>query len=213
VFSYSQAQIKARTFFDQKVREISGNYVGTGKFTVADAMGAYLEKYVRRGGKDVGRINSASRSYILPVLGEFPVAKLTRQKLEQWHHDNSISPARLRGRKGQQPNLASLPQTPEAKRRRAASANRVLTILKAALNDAYNDGRISTNEAWHRVRAFRQVDAARIRYLSDAEARKLVDASPEDFRSLVIGALMTGCRYSELAAPQWCRILTPTQRH
>ena len=38
-----------------------------------------------------------------------------------------------------------------------------------------------------------------VRYLSAAEARRLVRACPEDFRKLVQAALLTGCRYSELA--------------
>ena len=90
--------------------------------------------------------------------------------------------------------------TPEANRRRGATANRVLTILKAALNDAYHEGRVPTNEGWQRVKACRQVDSARIRYLTDDQARRLVNACSAEFRALVIGALMTGCRYSELVA-------------
>jgi hypothetical protein len=48
------------------------------------------------------------------------------------------------------------------------------------------------------VRAFREVDAARLRYLSDDEARRLTNVCLPDFRSLVTGALLTGCRYGEL---------------
>jgi integrase len=50
------------------------------------------------------------------------------------------------------------------------------------------------------VRAFREADAARLRYLSDDETRRLVNACPADFRALVTSALLTGCRYGELAA-------------
>jgi integrase len=49
------------------------------------------------------------------------------------------------------------------------------------------------------VRPFREVDAARLRYLSDDEARRLAKARPADFRALVTAALLTGCRYGELA--------------
>src|SRR5262249_38837875 len=38
------------------------------------------------------------------------------------------------------------------------------------------------------------------RYLSDDESRRLTNACPADFRALVTGALLTGCRYGELAA-------------
>jgi integrase len=43
------------------------------------------------------------------------------------------------------------------------------------------------------------VDEAVVRYLSAAEARRLVRACPEDFKKMVQAALLTGCRCCELA--------------
>ena len=200
-FSFTQAQSRARDVFARKAREIAGDFVPTdGPFTVADALTSYLTKYLRRGGKASGRIESAARTYILPDLGQLPVAKLTKRRLEEWHHRIANTPARVRTRTGDAPRFRLHVVTPEASRRRAATANRVLTILKAALNDAYHEGRIPINEAWRRVKPFRKVDSARIRYLTDDETRRLVNACPTDFRALVVGGLMTGCRYGELAA-------------
>ena len=48
--------------------------------------------------------------------------------------------------------------------------------------------------------SFREADAARLRYISDDEARRLTNGCRPDFRALVTGALLTGCRYGELAA-------------
>jgi integrase len=76
----------------------------------------------------------------------------------------------------------------------------LLTTLKAALNRAYREGRCASDDAWRSVRAFREVDTAPLRYLSDCEARRLTNACPSDFRGLVTAALLTGCRYGELAA-------------
>jgi len=39
-------------------------------------------------------------------------------------------------------------------RMRKATANRVLTVLKAALNYAWRDGLIASDEAWRKVRPF-----------------------------------------------------------
>ena len=61
-------------------------------------------------------------------------------------------------------------------------------------------GARASDDAWRTVRAFREADAARLRYLSDDEARRLTNACSEDFRALVTAALLTGCRYGELAA-------------
>jgi len=70
--------------------------------------------------------------------------------------------------------------------------------LKAALNRAWRAGKISSDEAWRRVQPFGNVDVARVRYLTLAEAKRLINAADPDFRRLVRGALQTGARYGEL---------------
>jgi integrase len=72
--------------------------------------------------------------------------------------------------------------------------------LRAALNLAWSKGKISSDQAWRRVKPFKEADAARMRYLTIAEAKRLINASAKDFRQLVQAALLTGARYSELAA-------------
>ena len=75
----------------------------------------------------------------------------------------------------------------------------MLTILKAALNHAFRDGKTPTDFAWRKVKPFKDVDAARVRYLSIVEATRIINASDLEFRPLVQAALQTGCRYGELA--------------
>ena len=82
--------------------------------------------------------------------------------------------------------------SPEAARRRRSTANRVLTILKAALDLARHNRRIDTDDAWALAKPFREVDAPKIRYLSDDEIRRLVNACPPYFLELVTAALLTG---------------------
>ena len=121
VFSFTQAQAKARDFFTRKAREIAGDFVPTdGPFTVADALTAYVTKYLRRGGNASGRIESAARTYILPDLGHLPISKLTKRRLEEWHNRIANSPARVRTRKGDAPKFRPHAVTPE----RAAVAGR-----------------------------------------------------------------------------------------
>ncbi len=88
----------------------------------------------------------------------------------------------------------------EGRRARRATANGVLTLLKAALNHAFRMGRVAEDAAWRRVRPFQKVSAARVRYLTDDEARRLANACPPDLRMLVTAALLTGARYGELAS-------------
>src|SRR5262249_36803008 len=65
-------------------------------------------------------------------------------------------------------------------------------------NRAYNAGRVPSDAAWRKVKPFRRVDEAVVRYLRNDETRRLVNACDQDFRPLVQAALLTGCRYSEL---------------
>ena len=49
-----------------------------------------------------------------------------------------------------------------------------------------------------RLKPFRQVDVARTRFLSVAEAKRLTNACDPDFRNLVMAGLCTGARFGEL---------------
>jgi integrase len=78
------------------------------------------------------------------------------------------------------------------------SANRVLTILRAALNQAFRDGKVASDIPWRSVQPFRGVDAPRLRYFTKDEVIRLINAAQGNFRDLVLAALHTGCRYGEL---------------
>ena len=128
------------------------------------------------------------------------LAKLNKACIVAWHQTIAETPARLRTKPGAAQKHRAADDSSEAVRRRRATANRVLTILKAVLNHAHREGKCASDDAWRTVRAFREADAARLRYLTDDKARRLTNACPADFRALVTGALLTGCRYGELAA-------------
>ena len=155
------------------------------------------------GGKAADRLDWSAAAWIIPELGNIELAKLTKRRIEAWHHKIAETPARLRTKPGAQQKHREADESPDSVRRRRSTANRLLTIVKAALNHAYHDenkGKCASDDAWRTVRAFREADAARLRYLSDDEARRLTNACPADFRALVTVALLTGCRYGELAA-------------
>ena len=139
-------------------------------------------------------------AHIRSTLGTIEVTKLTRQKLEHWLDALANAPPRLRVRKGQPQKFREQDSSEDAVRRRRATANRVLTILKSALNLAYQHSKITTKDAWEAVKPYREADAPKIRYLADEEITRLINASPSPFKELVIAALLTGARYGELAA-------------
>jgi hypothetical protein len=123
---------------------------------------ADLSDYRRRGGKSVEGIESVVNRNILPALGKLAVAKLTPQRLRDWHRGLAERARYWRSRKGAAANLAAFdPKDAEDVRRRRASANRVLTYLKAALNLAWRNGLTPSDDAWRRVKPFRSVEAPR----------------------------------------------------
>ena len=111
----------------------------------------------------------------------------------------AAAPAQSRPKAGK-PQFKPTQTTPEAVRARRASANRVLTMLKAALNHAFDEEHVPSRDAWgRRLKPFEKVEVARVHYLSVAQAQRLLNAADADFRPLVRAALETGCRYGELA--------------
>jgi integrase len=141
-----------------------------------------------------------AEAFVYPKLGGVEVASLTADVLRKWHAGLATSAARLRTRPGEKQKHRAAADDDESKRRRRASANRTLTILKAALNRAWREGTVPSDTAWRRVEPYENVDAARVRYLTVAEATRLVNTADVEFRPLVQAALATGARYGELAA-------------
>ena len=201
VFGFAQAQERARAWFEQRSREQAGDFAPLNRpYAVGDALADYRADYLRRGGKAADRLDWSAKAWINPELGGIALAKLGKARIVAWHQMIAATPARLRTKPGAEQKHRKPDSDADAVRRRRSTANRVLTILKAALNHAHREGRCASDDAWRTVRGFREADAARLRYLSDDEARRLTNACPADFRALVTGALLTGCRYGELAS-------------
>jgi integrase len=140
-------------------------------------------------------------AHILPALGKIEVAKLTTAQLRKWHEGVAAQPARLRTSPKEAQRYREQSNDPDAVRARRATANRNLTVLKAALNHWWDEegGKLTcSDEAWRRVKPFRGADAARVRYLQLAECKRFLNACAKDFRKLARGGLETGARYSEL---------------
>ncbi len=201
VYSFAQAQERARAWFQRRAREAAGDFVPhDGPYTVADALADYRADYQRRGGKAIDRLDWSAAAWIVPELGGVPLDRLTKMRIVAWHQKIAETPPRLRTKAGAAAKHREADASPEAVRQRRSTTNRVLTILKATLNHAHREGRCASDDAWRTVRGFREADAARLRYLSDDESRRLTNACPPDFRVLVTAALLTGCRYGELTA-------------
>ena len=226
VRSFSQAQDAARTWWKAELRREAGHAVDAGPFTVADALDAYFAERERRGSKALDKDRAAARARIRPTLGTVEVAKLTTKRIRDWHGalvtgraDVKAPAVAVRPEKpvdGDRPakagkrnasakvaaggpaEAADAGSERDATRARRATANRVLTILKAALNHAFHEGHAASDEPWRKAKPFREADAPVVRYLTLDECRRLVNGAEGTFRDLVRAALLTGCRYGEL---------------
>jgi integrase len=188
VLSWGQAQARAR---DWRLPTPAGPY------RVADAVRDYLDWY-RSERKAVAETEAAVAAHILPDLGSIPVVGLTTEQIIGWRDRLAATPARVRSGRGQPVRHRVEPAGPDATRARRSTVNRVMTILKAALNRAFAEGLVESDRAWRRAKPFRGADAARVRWLSEVECIRLINACPPDLRLLVRAALSTGARYGEL---------------
>lgn len=199
VLDWKQAQAKAHEWFEDQAR---GGIKPAGPFTVSDALDEYERDFKSRKGEIPTDMASRINEIIRPALGHHEVAALTQQIVGDWHKARASSPAKLRTRKGAEKQNERAVDDQEALRKRRSTANRDLTVLKAALNLAANTRDWLPIAAWSKVKPFEKVDVAKRRYLNDDEARRLVNASDPEFRPMVRAALLTGGRYGELRHAQ-----------
>jgi integrase len=194
VLNYDQAAAAIRAIVDAPAAKPH-------RLKVREAFERYVE-FKRTQGGTVADLLSRARVHILPSLGNFVVSDLTAEHLRRWLAALAATPAQTRPKKNH-PQYRTEPVTDEDVRRRRASANRVLTMLKAMLNHAYDEGHLNSRDAWGRkLKPFRDVEVARVSYLTVAEAARLINASDQEFKPLVRAALETGARYGELTRLQ-----------
>jgi hypothetical protein len=149
---------KSVTFFQAQSKIIQwaakarAPVVAKGPLTVEGAMTAYFDRLEQEGSKSLADARGRCALHIIPVLGAMLVDELTKDVIAGWLASLAAAPKGVK-----------LDQ--DATRARRASANRVLNILKAGLNQAFRDGKVASDTAWRSCRPFRGVDAARLRYL------------------------------------------------
>ncbi len=84
------------------------------------------------------------------------------------------------------------------------TVNRYLTTLRAMFNKAIQWGYLK-DSPMNKVEFFRE-PPGRLRFLNPEEIQKLIDSSPEHLRPIIIVALNTGLRKSEILSLRWDQI-------
>jgi len=154
--------------------------------TVEDALNDYWTyREAKSPALSVAIDKSKLTTHVGKALRARSVAALTTAELEKWRNA-----------------LVGATEDREQQRRAQATAERVRRTFFAALSYARrtNPDKVPSDQAWRSVHSFRNIDRPRTRFLSVSEAKRLLNAMPQDFRQLARGALYTGLRLGELLA-------------
>lgn len=217
VLNHTQARRKATEYED--ILETFEPPKRQALFTVTNAVREYLE-WSKANSKGYQQTKTVCEGHIMPALGNVPVATLRKRQIDKWVTQIATSPPRTPKGHPKPPysvkrdtgkrtkgkgrivyEFIPLPYeewTAEMKRKRKSTANRILTVLKAALNHAWANGRVDDPSEWKKAKPFKGADAAKVKYLTEEEAAELVACASDDFRPMAKAALLTGCRYGEL---------------
>ena len=154
--------------------------------TVGKAVEHYLARLESKNARTALDTRQRLTKHFLPTFAERPLASVTKTQLEIW-----LS------------SLVVKSSDPEIVRRSKDTANRVLSMVKAAFNHALRDpsNKIKDDTPWRLVSPYKAVGRPRDVHFSIEQAQALIAAADEPFfRNLVITGFLTGARYGELAA-------------
>ena len=150
--------------------------------TVADVCREYVaDLRARKGDRAANEVEGRLRKHMPAALGERRLADLSAGELTEWRN-----------------GLVDLDGDEDDVRRSRDTANRVLTMARAAFNLAFNSGKVTDDRAWRRVKAFHGVGEARKVILGEVQLQLLIDASWPGLRELTMAGALTGCRLGEL---------------
>ncbi len=152
ILNHGQADAKARAMLETKAEK-------TARLTVRQAYAKYVE-YKHSLGQEVTDVQSRVPCHVLPDLGDLVVSELTAEELRRWLAKMASSPAQVRpkldasGRPMVQ--FRDEPNGDEAIRKRRATANRVLTMVKANWStrssrsaNGWKSWSLDTTSWWH----------------------------------------------------------------
>lgn len=196
VLTYAQAvALATKTQVEQRESAFPRHY-GDG-LTLNDIVDAYLDEHLAgRGSESISR--QQWERHGRSSIGVRLLGSLDAPDLRKWHKAMTMKPPTIRGKVQEfDPNDA------DQLRARKSTANRVLTIAKAALNFAWrgNASKKMPDDQpawWAKVAPFPLGDQPPPRMLEQAEIPRLLNAAEGDLRDLLSGALMTGARRGEL---------------
>ena len=188
VLTFTQAQERARAWFLEKEQEvaIAANGEDEAPYTVNQALEDYIAHLRAEKGQTAAKdAEGRVRKHLLPKFGDKVLAELTTAELNRWRN----SMVRVAQDIDDEEEI-------EQERRSRDTANRFRSSAFAAFNLAFNSGDHTDldDRIWHRVKPFKNVGAARIVILTEAEQQNLIDACEPGLREFALLVAWTGAR-------------------
>lgn len=202
ILSFKQAEAEAsllysRTTSKQEASRSQGCSEET--YTVGQCVADFLDR-LEYEGRSIDDSLWRIRTHIEPKLKNRVCSDLSAQELLAWRDELAEEPPRLRTSAiNRKPDFRSVDmQDSDVLRKRRASVNRTLCVLRAALNYAFESDILSSDLAWRKLHGFKGVENTQVKFLAHSDIAPLLEACEPYFRVLVQAALLTGCYYGEL---------------
>ena len=144
-----------------------------------------------------------SKRYFINELQNYfsdtPLTTLTTKAIEQFQTAKMKEAIKPKTKKEQTPEIT--------KHKKPATINRYMATLKHMLTKAVEWGMVS-DDAIRNVRRVKQLEEnnKRMRFLSQEECATLINSSSDHLRPIVVAALNTGMRKSEILGLTWDRV-------
>jgi len=176
--------------------------------TLNDVLDRYLDEHLVGKGSELNA-RGALAHHVKAGIGERLVTALDASELRAWHRKVAETPparrkpdpkAKRKGKSEADPHKRYDMTGPANVRARRSTANRVLTIVKAGLNFAWQNDQLPDDlpTYWKKVVPFALGEDPTPRMLDRDEIVRLLNAADQDLRDLLAGALMTGARAGDL---------------
>jgi integrase len=201
VFSWDQAQKKIQARIDARAK-VEGAAGPRDPLTVTvKQCWDYHEAALAAEGK----VSITKRYYADNWRELWDIAVMNKSlgtKIREWMTRESKTPKRISTGKGKPHRHAPASDDPEVLRRRRSTVNTYLSMLLASLNRAFDEDIVTSNASWRHVKPFRQTDGVVQDIYTAAEVRTLIAHAEPEVVDLIMAAVLTGGRYSSLAALQ-----------
>lgn len=169
-------------------REWLSHVSGGGSTGKAATVKEACEAYAKGRPEDAARFR---RHVYSDPIAKVPLTKLTQKHVKVWRERLAAKPAPVAFRKDGKA---------KTKPRSASALNRDMTALRAALNRAFEDGDVLTDQAWRvALKPVKNADRRRDVYLTREERRAILASLPDDAAAFVRGLCALPLRPGALA--------------